>query len=92
MQVAFDFASMLDEEAGVATRQGSGPSYSNRLKNYLRRRGGHAAAVDIPSFAPSSEAKQGFASTIHFECSGIAHSCDLDGSQLKTTSTDDGVL
>jgi len=36
VQVAFDFASMLDEEAGVATRQRSGPSYGNRLQNYIK--------------------------------------------------------
>ena len=71
MQLAFDFASMLDEEAGVATQQRSGPSYSNRLQNYLRRRGGYAAVVNIPSFVPTDESMQGFASTIHFEYVGI---------------------
>ena len=90
MQLAFDFASMLDDKAGITIQKRSGPSYSNRLRNYLRRRGGHAAAVDIPSFVPSSEAKHGFASTIHFVCLGMVHSCDL--SQLEETSTHDGVL
>ena len=91
VQLAFDFASMLDQEAGVATWQRSGPSYSNRLQNYLRRRGGYAAAVNIPSFVPTGESTQGFASTIHFECSGTESSCNLDGCQLKTPASD-GVL
>ena len=65
---------MLDEEAGVTTRQRSGPSYGNRLQNYLRRRGGHAATVDLPSFAPSSALRHttGFRGLLHaLEQSGV---------------------
>ena len=49
VQLAFDFAGMLNADASMATRHLSGPSYSNRLKRHLRQRGRHAAAVNIPS-------------------------------------------
>ena len=61
VQLTFDFAGMLDADASMATRHLSGPSYYNRLKRHLRQRGGHAAAANIPSFAPVGEANQGFA-------------------------------
>ena len=91
VQLAFDFASVLDKDAGVATRQRRGPSYSNQLQHYLQRSDGYEAALNIPSFSPAGESKQGFASTIHIECLGIERSCDLDGRQLQETSTSDGV-
>ena len=58
VQLAFDFAGMLDADAAMATRHLSGLSYSNRLKRHLWQCGGHAAAVNIPSFAPAGEANQ----------------------------------
>ena len=88
VQLAFDFVAMLDAEAGMRTRNRSGPSYSDRLKQYVRQLGGHAKAVNIPSFAPVGEANQGFASTIHLQCSGAAHSCDLDGNAEITIAAD----
>ena len=66
VQLAFDFAGVLDAEKGMATRQRKGPSYCDRLRLYLRRRGGHAASANIPSFTTVGEANKGFASTIHF--------------------------
>ena len=86
VQLAFNFVGMLNADVAMATRHLSGPSYSNWLKRHLRQRGGHAAAVNIPSFAPVGKENQGFALTIHFECSGAVDSCNLKGNTQTTTA------
>ena len=90
VQLAVDFADMLDAKSGMSTRSRSGPSYREKLRHYLRRRGGYAKSVSIPSFTTVGESTNGFASVIHFECSGAIHSCDMDGNDL-TRKTADGV-
>ena len=91
VQLALNFAEMLDADKGMQKSLSSGPSYCYRLKWYLRTLGGNAAAVNIPSFSPVAESNQGFSSTIHLGCSGAVHSCDLEGDHITIKSLD-GVL